>query len=305
MKDYGLMTNLSEFLTESVSDQLAKPLTAIAEAAVNVSKHLPFALGKVGRLNPFGEEQTKIDVFANDVFATSLLGSSVVGEVASEELERPKTGTGSLHATMDPLDGSSNISTNNPLGSIFGIYSSPLPCSGESMVAAAYVTYGPMLTFTFSAGDGVHRFAAVEAVSGKEFVLIDERIRLPNEAEVYGFGGLRREWIGPVETFVGSLEARGMKLRYGGTFVGDFNQVLRYGGIFAYPALKNRPRGKLRLLYEVAPIAFIVKQAGGSASDGVKDVLSLKPSSLAETCPAYLGNKSLVEELERALSGRR
>ncbi|MBI3115957.1 MAG: fructose-1,6-bisphosphatase [Thaumarchaeota archaeon] len=299
------MTNLSEFFSESVSDQLAKPLTAIAEAAFNVSKHLPFAMGKAGRFNPFGEEQTKIDVFSNDVFATSLLGTSIVAEVASEELERPKTGTGSLHATMDPLDGSSNISTNNPLGSIFGFYSSPLPCSGKGMVAAAFVTYGPMLTFTFSAGDGVHRFAAVEGVNGKEFVLIDERIRLPDEAGVYGFGGLRREWIEPVESFVGSLERRGMKLRYGGTFVGDFNQVLRYGGIFAYPALKNRPRGKLRLLYEVAPMAFIVKQAGGLASDGAMDILSLEPSSLAETCPAYLGNTSLVRELERELSRRR
>ena len=296
------MTNLNEFLGENAPNDLAKPLAAIADAAVNVSKHLPFAIGKTGGINPFGDEQTMIDVFANDVLATSLLGTSLVAEVASEELERPKTGTGDLHATMDPLDGSSNISTNNPLGSIFGLYSSPLPCSGESMVAAAFVTYGPMLTLTFSSGKGVHRFAAVDGVNGREFVLIDERIRLPDEGEVYGFGGLRKEWIEPVESFVSSLEKRGMKLRYGGTFVGDFNQVIRYGGIFAYPALKNRPRGKLRLLYEVAPMAFIVKQAGGFASDGINDILSLKPSSLAETCPAYLGNEPLVRELERALS---
>jgi fructose-1,6-bisphosphatase I len=254
-------------------------------------------------VNPSGERQAEIDVYANELFASSLLATGLVSEVASEEMAEPRKGRGKVHVAMDPLDGSSNIATNNPLGSIFGFYSSALPCSGDNLVASAFVTYGPMLTLTFTTGEGVHTFVNVEGQEGNPFILMEESASIPEKAEVFGLGGDRRDWIEPVETFVASLEARGLKLRYGGTFVGDFNQVLRRGGIFGYPALKNKPRGKLRVLYEAAPMAFITKHAGGYASDGSRDVLSIVPSALAETAPLYLGTAGLVKEVESLIRG--
>ena len=128
--------------------------------------------------------------------------------------------------------------------------------------------------------------------------MLESDVKIPDKEEVFGFGGLRRDWIDPVQRFVTSLESRGIKLRYGGTLVGDFNQVLRYGGIFGYPALKTKPRGKLRVLYEAAPMAYITERANGRASDGAQDILALAPSTLAETTPLYLGTTSLVEKLE-------
>jgi fructose-1,6-bisphosphatase I len=257
-------------------------------------------------VNPSGERQAEVDVFANQVLVSGLLATRHVAEVASEEMSEPMLGPGSIHVAMDPLDGSSNISTNNLLGSIFGFYSAKLPCSGEFLVGAAFVTYGPMLTLTFSTGGQVQTFASTEGDDddggGRNgvtlFRLVESDISIPNKEEIFGFGGLRREWVDPVQRFVSSLESKGMKLRYGGAFVGDYNQVLRYGGIFGYPALKTKPKGKLRILYEAAPMAYITERARGKASDGTRDILSLVPSTLAETTPLYLGTRSLVERLE-------
>ena len=165
-----------------------------------------------------------------------------------------------------------------------------------------YATYGPMLTLTFSLGGEVYRFAAVETASRWSFGQMNGALSIPEPGRVFGLGGPRRSWIPPVEAFVASLEQRGMKLRYGGTFVGDYNQILRYGGIFGYPALRDRPRGKLRVLYEAAPMSFITERAGGAASDGSVPILSIDPKELAETTPVYLGTSSLVRELESLIS---
>jgi fructose-1,6-bisphosphatase I len=297
------LTNLDSFLKERAPANLSALLLNIASTSLLVRRALPFATKLTKEINPSGERQTEIDVYANEVFASSLLATGVVGEVASEEMAQAKKGSGKVHVAMDPLDGSSNISTNNPLGSIFGFYSSALPCSGEHLLGSAYVTYGPMLTLTFTTGEGVHTFVAVEGQEGNPFVLMEANAIIPETPEIYGLGGLRREWVEPVERFVASLEARGLKLRYGGTFVGDFNQVLRWGGIFGYPALRNRPRGKLRVLYEAAPMAFIARNAGGYASDGTRDVLSVVPSELAETTPLYVGSRELVKEAESLIGG--
>lgn len=297
------MTTLQEFLRADVNHDIANAISTISTTSLLVRSRLPYSTGMTRGINPSGERQAETDVYANDQFSSALISSGSAAEVASEEMEEAVRGRGSLHIAMDPLDGSSNISTNNPLGSIFGFYAQRLPCSGDHLVGAAYVTYGPMLTVTFSVGEGVQTFVAVE-VSGKtEFVLLERDITIPQKEEVYGMGGQRKEWIDPVARFVSSLEERGMKLRYGGTFVGDYNQVLRYGGIFGYPALKSKPKGKLRVLYEAAPMAYITARAGGIASDGRKDILSVVPSTLAESTPLYLGTKSLVEEVQRLISG--
>lgn len=293
---------LEEFLRGNASGPLAGITSAVAESSVKVWEGIPSNLGLLAAVNPSGDKQKEIDVFSNDVFTQSLLATGAVSEVASEEMSESAKGEGEVSVAMDPLDGSSNVGTNNPVGSIFGFYSRSLPCSGRYLVGAAFVTYGGMLTLTLSFGKGTHRFVAVRRGSEFSFELLDSHIRIPEEGGVYGFGGRRSDWVPPVQKFVDSLEERGMKMRYCGTFVGDYNQVLGHGGIFAYPSLRTKPQGKLRVLYETAPMAFITQQAGGYATDGRRSLLDVEPKFLSETSPAYLGSAPLTRELERLLS---
>jgi fructose-1,6-bisphosphatase I len=219
-------------------------------------------------------------------------------------MEEPIRAKGKIIVAMDPLDGSSNVETNNPLGSIFGFYSKPLPSSGRSLVGALYVTYGSMLTVTLSFGKGVHRFVSVREGANFSFELLNVNMKLPDKPEVYGIGGFRKDWIPSVRDFVDSLPERGLRIRYCGTFVGDYNQVLARGGIFAYPELLDRPKGKLRVHYETAPMAYINEQAGGYGTDGRRNILDIEPSSLAETSPAYIGSASLAHEVEKMVSAK-
>lgn len=295
---------LDEFLRLNVPEELASLAASIAEASITVWGNIPFKSGLLSATNPSGETQKAIDVFSNDVFVETLTATGNVSEVASEEMPEPEEGKGTVSVAMDPLDGSSNVETNNPLGSIFGFYSKKLPTSGRNLIGALYVTYGNVVTLTFSFGKGVHRFVAVREGPDISFELLGVNLRLPETPEVYGFGGSRREWVPPVRDFVDSLEDRGMKLRYCGTFVGDYNQILTRGGIFAYPQLVKKSQGKLRVLYESAPMAFINEQAGGYSSDGRRGVLDIEPTSLAETSPAYIGSSSLVRELEGRISSK-
>lgn len=293
---------LDEFLRLNAPEDLAALTTAVAGTCVRVWESIPFKSGLLSEVNPSGERQKAIDVFSNDEFSEALVESGAAFEVASEEMEEPAEGKGKVSVAMDPLDGSSNVETNNPLGSIFGFYSKPLPCSGRNIAGAAYVTYGSMLTITLSFGKGVHRFVAVREGSAFAFELLNVGLKLPKTSEVYGFGGASKDWIPPVREFVDSLPVRGLRIRYCGTFVGDYNQVLARGGIFAYPQLLGKPRGKLRVLYETAPMAFINEQAGGYASDGRGNILDIEPGGLSATSPAYIGNSELVSELERLVS---
>jgi fructose-1,6-bisphosphatase I len=289
---------LEETLSE-VASPLSEVILTISRLAQEVSRELPFRLGEAQTYNPSGERQAELDIYANDLFVSGLVDSGLVRAIASEELTEPVESSGRFSIAMDPLDGSSNITTNNPLGSIFGIYEGKIPSSGEKQVASVFITYGPILTLTYTIRNGVNQFVEVRKgpLAGK-YVLAYENIRLPQKPSVYGFGGLRNSWIPPVRRFVESLEERGFKLRYGGTLVGDYNQIIKFGGIFAYPALLDNPKGKLRLLYETAPIGLITEQAGGAASDGVNRLLSIIPTSLNQVSPAYIGNKELVRELE-------
>jgi fructose-1,6-bisphosphatase I len=293
---------LDEFLRLNAPEDLASLTLAIARASITVSENIPFKSGLLSEVNPSGERQKAIDVFSNDEFVEALTETGLVGEVASEEMEEPARSKGTISVAMDPLDGSSNVETNNPLGSIFGFYSKPLPTSGRDLVGALYVTYGNMITITLSFGKGVHRFVATREGAEMNFQLLSVDLKLPEKPEVYGIGGFRKDWIPEVRGFVDSLEGKGMRIRYCGTFVGDYNQVLSRGGLFAYPALVNKPRGKLRILYETAPMAFINSQAGGYATNGSGDLLDLVPVTLSEPSPAYIGSSILVRELERLIS---
>ena len=294
---------LDEFLRLNAPEDLAGLTTAIAKASIDVWESVPFKSGLLTETNPSGEAQKAIDVYSNDVFVEALTATGLAAEVASEEMEEPEASKGGISVAMDPLDGSSNVETNNPLGSIFGFYSKRLPASGRSLAGALYVTYGAMLTLTFSFGKGVHRFVAVREGNAMGFQLLGVNLKLPEAPEVYGFGGTRKDWIEPVAAFWHGLEGRGLRNRYCGTFVGDYNQVLARGGIFSYPATKKKPRGKLRVLYECAPMAYINEQAGGYASDGTASILDGEPAALAGTSPLYIGNAVLVKEVERMISG--
>lgn len=247
------------------------------------------------RTNPTGDRQLSADVRADSLLEQRLGNIDGVGSYASEE--RPETidvGTG-LAVAVDPLDGSSNLRSNNPMGTIVGVYDRPLPASGESLVAAYFVLYGPITTLVAASGDTVE-----ERLVTEEDVQSLGNIRLPEDPTIYGFGGRVPDWPDPIASFVGEIESE-LKLRYGGAMVADVNQVLTHGGIFSYPTLRSAPEGKLRLQFEGAPMGYILEAAGGASSNGTTSLLAVEPSELHQRTPVYLGNISLIERLESAL----
>jgi fructose-1,6-bisphosphatase I len=298
------------FLEEGLANlerDLSKIYKAIAKSAQLVSKQFPFLMGMTKSLNPFGEKQAKLDVYSNELFSKAFIDTGCVGWLASEELETPLGGSSqksdSISVAMDPLDGSSNITTNNPLGSIFGIWRGELPKKGRDLVGAAFVTYGPTLTLTLTSSGSVDQYVEIrDGENSGKFAEAYRGMRLPPKPEVYGVGGTRADWIPPVEKFVRRLEARGMRLRYGGTFIGDYNQILQRGGIFSYPEHRGKPEGKLRLCYETAPMSYITELAGGKSSDGKASILDIFPRSLTQTSPFYVGNSDLIRELETEIA---
>ena len=309
MQSNGTGDRSASFLEEGVAAgaerDVGNVLISIAQAGQLISRELPSRVGMTKEINPFGERQAELDVFTNDSFSRALIETNAVAWVASEEMEKPLRGStpeDGISVAMDPLDGSSNIRTNNPLGSIFGLWRGPLPQSGRKLIASAFITYGPTLSITLSVNGKVDQY--VEVRKGKDagrFALLYNDLKLPAKPEVYGFGGERSDWLPQVEKFVSSLEARGLHLRYGGTFIGDYNQVIQRGGIFSYPIHKSKPQGKLRIMYETAPVSFITELAGGSSSNGQISILDIEPKKLSETSPFYVGNTSLIRELENLL----
>lgn len=292
---------LEEYIRSLLPSDEASVVSACAEVSLKIWEEMPRRKAVLSTTNPYGEKQAELDVFSDNLFRKRILETGEAAEVVSEE-SPPTHSKGKVHVAMDPLDGSSNIDTNNPVGSIFCLFTERLPCPAKYISSAFYFTYGPMLTLTLSSGKQVCRFVASKHEGGYIFTLAEESLKIKEEGEIYSFGAQRREWIEPVLRYVEKLEDRGMKLRYCGTFVGDFNQILKYGGIFGYPATKSKPRGKLRVIYEVLPISFIARAASGYSSNGKNDILSLEPSSLEETTPIYVGSKALVKELESTIS---
>lgn len=294
------MKTLEEYL--GPKGDLGRLLAALARASVEVHAELSVRRGDRGEVNVYGERQTEIDVWANDHFVEALGASGLAAAVASEEMEGVKAlGGGPFAVAMDPLDGSSNIRTNNPLGSIFGVWPRErFPGPGREQVAAAYALYGPALTFTLATGGEVHEF--IHLPREGRFAHSSGPLRLGRK-RYYGMGGERPDWIPGFRRFVELLDERGFKLRYCGCFVGDFNQILHHGGFFAYPALKSKPEGKYRLLYESAPMAYVMAAAGGGGIDGQGDILDIVPRATSQCCPTYLGDRALLRELQGYLGG--
>jgi len=257
-----------------------------------------------GFQNIYGDEQLALDRIADEILMSQLKFSGFVREYASEEQENiVKLGTGKEKyiVTADPLDGSSLVDTNLSIGTIIGIHKeSVLDTGRNTMVAALYITYGPLITMIYSAGNGAHEFVLNRE---GEYLLSQEKIRLKEKGSIFSPGGLRRDWNPEHLKFVEQLEKDGYKLRYSGGFVPDINQVLiKGGGLFSYPALKKSPNGKLRLLFELQPMAFIMEQAGGLATDGKEDILSLKVESVDQRAPIYIGSQAEVKMAKKFLS---
>jgi len=277
---------------EAVVDEVVKTAPRIADG---------FADGRTyeGDENPSGHEVLGADLHANRLLKECITDLEGVGGFASEEEEGVVDCGDGVGVAVDPLDGSSNLVTNNPAGVILGVYDAPLPSPGESLVGAGYVLFGPLTTAVVADGDGVVEYVVEteRGEEGAEGVRVDERELTLPEPTVYGFGGGRENWTDGFAGFADEVEHE-LKLRYGGSMVGDVNQVLHKGGIFAYPALRERPQGKLRTLFEGAPMAYIIETAGGGSSDGEGSLLEREPDGVHDRTPVYLGNETVIERLE-------
>ncbi len=251
--------------------------------------------------NPSGETQLAADVRADRLLEERLGAIDSVGTYASEEREDAIDCGEGVSVAVDPLDGSSNLETNNPMGTIVGVFDGDLPAGGDDLLASAFVLYGPITTMTVAADGRVDEYVIREGADRAEIVRRDADVTLPAEPTVYGFGGRVPDWPDEFAAYVEEVE-RELKLRYGGAMVADVNQVLRYGGTFAYPGLTDRPEGKLRLQFEGIPMAHVIESAGGSSSDGERSLLEKVPEELHERTPVHLGNRELIERLEDALA---
>ncbi len=286
---------------EEEDQSLRKLLMLLANLSLEIVKEIPRALGTTDGVNIYGEKQTELDVWTNELLTEKLTKSGLVKMVASEELEQPiVVPEGEYSVTLDPLDGSSNVKSNNLMGTIIGIYHDrPLPAQGKHQLSSGYFLYGPYVEAVLALSEGVYIFVAGGKGEAEQRFLSDgEPHLIPKQGNIYGIGGLRTKWPPRVKEYVRQLESRAFRLRYGGSFVGDYNQVLHSGGFFAYPELVDAPQGKYRLQFESNPIGFVTEKAGGRASTGSGPILEVEPTSLDQRVPTYVGNSDLVAEFE-------
>lgn len=284
--------------SKGVSNNLTHLICEIAEASKYVINAVRTGdLGVAGTSNLYGEEQLALDVLSDRIIRKRLIHSNVVCNIASEEMEniyQARANAGGLYSVAyDPLDGSSLVDVNLAVGTIVSIYQGPeLLQPGRNQVAAMYILYGPRVSLVYSVGDGVHEFTMNHLM---EYTLSRENVTMKPSGEIYAPGGQRNKYLPGIEQYVQYLEAKGAKLRYSGGFVPDINQILMKGkGVFMYPMLQNAPNGKLRVLFELNPMAFLIEQAGGAASDGTRRILDIHPENLDQRAPVFIGCKDDV-----------
>jgi fructose-1,6-bisphosphatase I len=277
-------------------------------------------LGRTEDINIQGEQVMKLDRFADLTIFRLNDHTGRVAAMASEENEDfmpvpDKYPKGKYILLYDPLDGSSNVDYNVPIGTIFGVYkriSEDGPGTledflqpGRNLVAAGYIAYGSSTMFVYTSGHGVHGFTLDSTVG--EFLLSHPNIRIPARPKYFSVNlGYQIYWSKGVRLYTEYLQGheggvKGLSLRYIGTLVSDFHRNLLAGGVFYYPADSKNPKtphGKLRLLYECAPLSFIAEQAGGYASDGRQRMLDVQPKTLHDRTPIFVGNRDLVEKVE-------
>lgn len=281
-------------------------------------------LGLVGEKNPTGDAQKKLDVFGNETVVEAFAASGLVAAIVSEELDEAKHMPGASDARyvlcVDPLDGSSNTDINGPVGTIFGIYrrvtSGPhetmqdLLRKGSEQVAAGYVLYGPSTVLVYTCGDGINGFTLDHDLG--EFLLSHEHISCPRRGRYYSANlGHAHEWHPNIQQFIDYLAdhdpttRRPYSLRYTGALVADVHRCLLEGGLYFYPPDAEHKEGKLRLLYECAPLAFVVEQAGGRASTGTQRILDIQAESIHQRAPLVIGSAEDVALYEKFLADGR
>ena len=289
--------------------------TKMVEAKIRTAG-LSDVLGAFGKTNVQGEQQQKLDVYANQALLHCLGLRDSVAALVSEEDEEPVTfdrsvETGKYIIVFDPLDGSSNSDVNVNVGTIFSIlrrlptdHSSDLQASilqpGYTQVAAGYVVYGPSTVLVYTTGRGVHSFTLDPTIGA--FILTNEHMTMPEQGSYYSVNEANAStWPDEYREYVGKLRsgARGRQYssRYIGSLVADFHRTLLKGGVFLYPPTKDAPKGKLRLLYEANPLAFLAEQAGGIACSGKQRILDIKPEAIHQRTPFMVGSKREMETL--------
>eukprot|EP00871_Galdieria_phlegrea_P001920 jgi/Galph1/2729/GphlegSOOS_G1382.1 len=284
-------------------------------------------LNEGGTVNIQGEEQKKLDVLSNEVLKNALKYSGKMAVIASEEEDVPimveESYSGNYIVVFDPLDGSSNLDAGLPTGTIFGIFKQHASCllhdyeeriektelvclqntlqPGSSLLAAGYCMYSSSTVMVLSLGNGVHCFTLDPEIG--EFVLTNPNMKIPKRGNIYSFNESNYyQWDIGIQEYIRRLKTRENEsnmrysLRYVGSLVADVHRTLLYGGIFGYPADRKNPNGKLRLLYECSPMAYLVEQAGGKATSGTQRIVDLVPSSIHERQPLILGSSDDMDE---------
>jgi fructose-1,6-bisphosphatase I len=320
---------LGQFIIERQSDfpyakgELSRLLRDIGIASKIVNRAVTKAglieiLGETGDTNVHGEQVKKLDVYANEQFIAAFKAGGEICAIASEENDDiiPVFSEVSKNAkyvvAIDPLDGSSNIDVNVSVGTIFSIYRrksetgkagelSDFLQTGLEQVAAGYVVYGSSCMLVYTTGRGVNGFTLDPSIG--EFCLSHPDIKIPENGNIYSINeGNYLKFPEGVKKFIKYCQEedkttnRPYTSRYIGSFVADFHRNLMKGGIFIYPSTSKSPKGKLRLLYECHPLAFIVEQAGGMATDGFNRILEKKTESLHQTTPLFIGSKAMVQK---------
>lgn len=273
-------------------------------------------VGSAGETNVQGETQQKLDVYANQALLYCLGVRESVAILVSEENEEPvtfdrATETGKYIVVFDPLDGSSNIDVNVSVGTIFSIFRRPLPATdgaisavlqpGTQQVAAGYVVYGSSTIMVYTAGRGVFGFTLDPAIGA--YTLSHENLRMPPQGNIYSVNEARlHTFPKPYGVFIERLRTGALGREYGSRYVGslvaDFHRTILNGGVFLYPPTRNYPSGKLRLLYEANPLAFIAEQAGGLATDGAGRILDIQPRDIHQRTSLVIGSKVEVEDFK-------
>ena len=326
---------LSQFLLQQerlhphATGELTTLLTDIALATKMINREVVRAglvdiLGYTGGQNVHGEKVQKLDRFAHETIYRVLGQTGQLAVLASEEDEDvipvpPGQPVGRYVVNFDPLDGSSNINANVNIGTIFSVLPRVTQSGGGTMtdclqpgnrqLCAGYVMYGSSTMLVYTTGHGVHGFTFEPSVG--EFLLSNADIRTPNRGRIYSVNeGNYFKWSEGVKRYVDWVKMedesndRPYSSRYVGSLVADFHRNLLYGGIFLYPGDRTNPKGKLRVLYEAAPLAFIAERAGGAASNGERRIMDIVPESLHERTPLFLGSPDDVRECEEFVQGR-
>ncbi len=248
--------------------------------------------GKAGTENVSGEKQEAMDVWSDGVIEKMLRESGKVSSYASEERETivPLGGEG-FSVVCDPLDGSSNIEVNLPVGTIFGVFRGEgVLKRGREMVCAGYFLYGPLTVLVLAWDDRVDEYV----LSNGAWLLKNEALSFPNGKD-FVVSGSREKWTYQYKKYISDCYSRGYKARNIASMVADFHRALKKGGLYSYPALRGKPQGKIRLLFEANPMSFIAERANGKGVDGNAEIMDILPEKIHQRTPVYVGSINLVE----------